>query len=105
MTSDIGQVVKKFAEQHAAVLKKLEKTASWGDHQVEIKVEMLAAKVVDMSLRCRSCGSWMRNRHIADSGIDVIKAAAMMVESFTGFHEDDCEEARRVNIVRDVMTS
>ena len=101
----MAQVVKKSADRHTAVLEELKKAASWGDHEVEIEVEMLAGNTVDMSLRCRPCESWMRNRHTVDVGIDMIRAASMMVESFTGVHEDNCEEARRVNIVRDVMVS
>jgi hypothetical protein len=108
VSSDAEAVVKEYAERLEAVRAELRKAESWGTHRTGTEADFASGRLgvgIRMGIRCPACGSWAAGIEYSLTKDEYAAAAGQLVLTFQEYCPEDCEEARRTNLVRDVMES
>ena len=101
-------VVKEYAERLSAVRAELWKVGPWGDHRLETGADFVSGRLqggVRMHVRCAVCGSWIAGTEQSATREGFVEAARRLVLAFRSYYPEDCDEALRTNLVREVMES
>jgi hypothetical protein len=101
-------VVKEYVVRLEAIRAELQKTESWGDHLIVTSTDFTSGRLeggIFMSVKCSRCGIWTTGTEHRTTRRGYVEAARRLVQVFQGYYPDNCRDARRLQIVRDVMES